>query len=551
MLLPKTKPALDTRQKPGIVVDIDVLYQMQRGINQLVDALKPTLGPLPRLVAVERALRTKSPELLDSGGDLARRIIDLPNITENVGAMMVRGMVWKLHERVGDGTVTAAILFQSLYNQGMTYLAAGGNPMRLRTALEEGSAIIVEHLDRMTFPVCGENQLVGIAMSVCGDAQLAKILADVFHVIGEYGALEIRAGQRKTSYHEFVQGSYWSGGLWSSVGNIQRVEEEKAGILVTDLPIEDPHELVHALKAANEANLNRLFIISPQISPKVLAIFAKSRESDVLQIFPVRISETTTGLPHQHLEDIAILTGGQVLLSIAGFTWQSIKSDQIGRARRIWADKDYFGVIGGNADALKLRQQLNTLYRSYQNAEDQIIRESALLRIGKLRGGATIVHVGGDTESEAKYQEQVVKRTVSTLRAAIQSGGLPGGGVVLFSLSAMMQEMAKQTDSFDSSAGFRMLGVALEAPIRMLLQNAGIEPAPPLRNICEANYQVGYDLLSDEIIPLDKFQVFDVADVVKNAVQLAIHQVGLALTINTIIHRREPPQMHVPDGGGN
>ena len=201
-------------QKPGIAFEPDCRYNFQAGVNQLLNAIRPTLGPYPRYVAIEELSsdKNKPPEILDNGGLIARRIIEISGADADVGAMFVRQMLWRLHETVGDGTATAAVLFQTIYNEGLRYLAAGGNAMLLRRHLESGLRLILTELERLTTPVAGQKQLAQIARTVCYDPPLAEMLGEIFDIIGEYGRLELRSGRSRSLEREYFEGMYWEWG---------------------------------------------------------------------------------------------------------------------------------------------------------------------------------------------------------------------------------------------------------------------------------------------------------------------------------------------------
>jgi chaperonin GroEL len=263
------------RAKTRRVVFQPAAYRgMQRGINQMVDAIRPTLGPRPRVVAIDRVLDDKMPELLDNGGVIARRIIQLANRDEDVGAMFIREVLWQLHDQVGDGTATAAVLFQSVYNEGIRYLAAGGNAPRLRTYLEKGLHAILNHLTSMSTPVEGKARLAQVAQSICHDPPLAEMLGEIFDIIGQYGRLEIRSGRTRGLEREYVEGMYWERGLVSRemITDPQRVksEFEDAALLISDLDIEEPQQLFPALELAIRSNMRALLIVAGKMSDKVI-----------------------------------------------------------------------------------------------------------------------------------------------------------------------------------------------------------------------------------------------------------------------------------------
>ena len=272
-------------QTPEVIFQPRTAQGFQGGIHKIVSSIRPSLGPYSRTVAIERATGSdRSPELLDSGGVIARRIIELPNPDENAGAMFLRAALWNLHEREGDGVATAAILFQTIFDEGLKYIAAGGNAMTLRRHLEKGMILIIEALDKMVVPVSGAKALTGVAKTVCHDHELAAALGNIINIIGEYGVLEIRAGHGRGVERELISGSYWPGPLLSKKMITDPFKNrsvfEDSAILITDLEIEEPQELVPVLRVAVEAQLTRLVIMCSKASEAVLGLIFQSKEAE-------------------------------------------------------------------------------------------------------------------------------------------------------------------------------------------------------------------------------------------------------------------------------
>ena len=303
------------KQTPETVFQPRTARGFQGGINKIVDAIRPSLGPFPRAVAIARATTTRSPEILDSGGIIARRIISLPNRDEDAGAMYIRGVLRNLHERVGDGVATAAVLFQTVFNQGLKYIAAGGSPMTLRSYLEQGADIIANALDGLTQPIAGTEALIGVAQTVCHDRALAETLGNLISIVGEDGWLEIRAGRGRDIDHELIAGSYWPGALVSKAmiydTGRSRTVFENAAILITDLAIDSPQELVPVIQAAVEARASRLVVMCSNISEQAQAILLQSRKSDKLQIIGVKTPGLRSDVQMTSMLDMAALTGGK------------------------------------------------------------------------------------------------------------------------------------------------------------------------------------------------------------------------------------------------
>jgi chaperonin GroEL len=271
---------------------------MQNGINQLVNAIRPTLGPLPRMVAIDRLIDNKAPELLDNGGIIARRIFELQDRNADMGAMYLRHLLWRIHETVGDGTATTAVLFQTIFNEGVPYIVAGGNAMMLRRHLEAGMHLILDELEQMTIPLQGQEKLVQMARSVCYDPSLAKTLGEIFDYIGAYGRLEIRTGRSREIRREYVEGSYWNSKrlINTQSGTPANVKTElpDASILIGDINIDDPRDLSTILGMAQKASLSNLVIVANSVSDAGLGLLHRVNQvSKAFKVIAAKVPGTS------------------------------------------------------------------------------------------------------------------------------------------------------------------------------------------------------------------------------------------------------------------
>ena len=261
---------MTAQRVPSVVFQPQTHRGMQQGVNQLVEVVRPTLGPCPRVVAVENVLRHKSPELLDSAGLISRRLIELPGRSADTGAMLLRHVLWKVHDEVGDATATAAVLFHAIYNRGLTYLAAGGNAIQLRRYLERGLTEILAELDRQTLPLAGQARLAHLAESLCFDPPLAQLLGEIFDIVGEYGQVDIRRGHGRALERSYVEGVFWPGGVLSQLmldaALATRVDMTNPAILITDLDLEDPRALMLVLEPAMDQQIRSLIIVANKLS---------------------------------------------------------------------------------------------------------------------------------------------------------------------------------------------------------------------------------------------------------------------------------------------
>jgi len=511
----------------------------------MVDAVRPTLGPRPRIVAIDRILDKKMPEMLDNGGVIARRIIQLADRDEDVGAMFVREMLWTLHDQVGDGTATAAILLQSVYNSGIRYLASGGNATRLQHHLEQGMHLILDELGRMTVRVNSPDRLAQVAQSICYDPSLSKMLGEIFDIIGEYGRLEIRPGRGREDEREYVEGMYWERGLVSRemITNQQqlRAEFQDGAILISNLDIKEPQHIFPALEVALRNNIRTLLIVAGEISEAAIGFLLANKRPDKFQVIAVKTPGWGEEEQAWAMEDLAILAGGRPFVKTAGDTFNQIKPEHFGRARRVWADRRNFGIIGGKGDPRALRQHIATLRAAYAETEDVALRDKLLQRVGKLLGGSATLWVGGATELEIEERQEVAKRTAAAMRGAIMEGVVPGGGVALLACRPVLQRQLEASTDSDARAAYRILLEAIEAPTRAIVANAGYDPSEVMAHIKLAGPGHGFDVTTGQVVDVSEAGIYDATSVQKAAVYAAIASAGLALTIDVLVHRKEQP----------
>ncbi|HEU4326178.1 MAG TPA: TCP-1/cpn60 chaperonin family protein [Roseiflexaceae bacterium] len=530
---------------PGVVFEARARAGMQRGVNQLVDAVRPTLGPRPRIVAVEHTFRHNTPELLDCAGVIARRIIALPDRDADMGAMLLRNLLWRVHEEAGDATATAAVLFQAVFNRGVQCLAAGSDAMRLRRHLERGASAILEELDRQTLPIQGKDQLAQLAESLCFDEALAGILGEVVDIVGEHGSIEIRTGHGRTTERLYIEGACWPGGALAQqlLADQTRLRSDLGDvhILISDLDLDDPRLLMPLLTAAMQQGLHSVLLVAASLSDTTLAmLLAANRDPERFCVAAVRTPGAGLAEQAEAMEDLALLTGGRRLLKAAGDRLGGLALADLGRARRAWADRSRLGIIGGKGDPLALRRQIASLKAALASADSPLRRTALRERVGRLGGGSAVVTIGGSTESEITLREERARRACGLLRSALGEGVLPGGGAALLACrDRLRRELASGTDG-EAQLAWRILLRAVEEPLRTIAGNAGYDPTAVLALLQETPAGAGFDARSGLIGDQAVAGIYDVAAAQKLAVRTAITGAATALTVGTLVHTRKP-----------
>jgi chaperonin GroEL len=491
------------------------------------------------------------PEILDVGGTIARRIVQISDRDADVGAMLVRQMLWELHEDVGDGTATAAVLFQSIYNAGVRYITAGGNAMILRRHLEDALRVVLDTLGDMAVPVEGKEELAEIAESICYDPPLADMLGEIFDIIGEYGRLEVRKGRGRGLQREYLEGMYWEEGvlsrnlLFSKDG--VRTDLQNTAILISDFEVKDPRPLAPIVRWAVENEPSSLLIIAKELPKIAMGLLTRvSEASDDFKAIAVKTPGVLKQSQVAALRDLAFLTGGRAFTEAAGHTLDSVKPAALGRARRTWATRSHFGIIGGQGDPRALREHIKELRESFERVEEKGERRELRQRIGKLMGGSATLHVGGITEVEVEERKDLAKRTADAMRAAIRGGALPGGGVAFLACRSSLRERLERSTEADERAAYRMLLDAVETPIRTVVSNAGYDASEVLARLKLAGPGHGFDVRTGEIVEVVEAGIRDVANVQKRAVESAVRTAALALTVDVMVHRKNPEKAVTP-----
>ncbi len=325
----------------GVTKQPQSYRHLLRGVDKLVKAIQPTLGPLPRLVAVTSVQSDRSPELIDDGGVIARRIIQLPDRDEDIGAMYVRHLLWRMREDCGDGTATTAVMFNEVLQQGVRYIVNGGNAMPLRGYLEKAARLVYDELAKMSRPVEGKPMLVHMAESICYDPAMAAMLGEIFETIGEYGHFELRSGNSRGLAYEYTEGAYWEGMLHSKamINDLaeNRAHLEDAAVLVTDFVIDDLHHLVRMITEAKKAGKTALMLVCSTISEACIGFLTMESTRAVLPVFAVNAPYSRQDYQMAAIEDIGVLTGAIPMTRQAGETLE------FGPRRKFWAGAQCVG----------------------------------------------------------------------------------------------------------------------------------------------------------------------------------------------------------------
>lgn len=533
--------------QPKVIHQPQTQRALKRGISTLTQAVAPTLGPLPRRSVTQNLDKL---ELLDDGGLIARRIIALPESDDDVGAMLLRQVLWRMRQHTGDGAATTAVLYEQIYNEGLRFIAAGADPMRLRGRLTEALPRLIERLRAETRYLSNEEELRAAAFSVCYDEEMSRILGEVLYTIGPQGQVDVREGHGRGMEYNYVAGCYWKGGAQSKEmlrGSHRQVAElHDASILVTDMEIEEPAEMAPLMQLALRCGIKELLLIVASISEKGLSLALDKRLSDKILTVVATIDEFHPADLHQAQADISLLTGGRPILLQAGESLDTVKQSDFGQARWIWADDKHFGFASGKGNPQTIRDQARRLRQTYRETDDDDTRARALNRLGKLSGGLATVYVGGIAKEEIRQRKDLAERTIRTLRGAAGGGVIPGGGVALAACRDWLLAEADCCDELEGRAACFILAHATEAPARSLLENAGYDPSEILAQLTPGERNGGFDVMQGAFVDVDAAGIVDVAEVQVEALRHAVSSAALALTVDVLVLHRDPETMTEP-----
>ncbi len=536
---------LTRKQTPGVVFQPQVHRKLQQGIQTFVNALRPTLGPVSGGVAIDHINNTKDlPEFLDDGGTIARRIIELPNRDEDMGAMLLRSMLVRQKESVGDGTVTAAILLEAIFSAGIRYIAAGGNAMLVRRQLEKMLPTILEEVDRASFRLDSTESLVNMAYSLCHDKEIAQKIGEVFDLLGKHGRLEVREGYGRDLHHDYVQGTYYYAGAFSRAffGNDihTRIDLYNTSIFLCDYTIEDHKDLFPVMKAAHDARVESLIIIARGLSEKAVGMLTTNNKMDSFTAIAVKLPGTNESDKIAAIEDLSLLTGATPYLKITGGTLKNVSVNDFGKARHMWADLRTFGIVGGRGDKRKLRKHIQRLKDKYPLIKDYEDQKRLNKRIGNLLGGSATLWLGGHSETEISAKKNLIEHTIQIMRQASEQGVVHGGGMMFLRISNKLKLQYDEARDTDERAVCRILLEAFDTPIRTLYKNAGYDPGEIIGQIQHQELESAFDVETGQYVHLCQFRIYDSTDTLKTTIRNAVSTAALMLTIDSLIHRSNP-----------
>jgi len=519
-----------------------------RGVNQLADAVKVTLGPKGRNVVLDK--KFGSPLITKDGVTVAKEI-DLKDPLENMGAQMVREVASKTSDTAGDGTTTATVLAQAIYREGAKNVAAGANPMDIKRGIEKAVEGLTAELQKMSKPVSG-NMVAQVGMiSANNDETIGKIIAEAMDKVGKDGVITVEEAKTLETSLEVAEGMQFDRGYLSAyfVTDPERMEVvlENPVILIHEKKISGMKDLLPVLEQV--ARLGRpLLIIAEDIEGEALATLVVNKLRGTLQAAAVK----APGFGDRRkamLEDIAVLTGGKAITEDLGLKLENLKIDDLGTAKKITIDKDNTTIIEGAGSSAAIEGRVKQLRTQVEDTTSDYDREKLQERLAKLVGGVAIIKVGAATETEMKEKKARVEDAMHATKAAVEEGIVAGGGVALLRASKVLADL---TLGGDQQIGVNIVARAIEEPMRWIASNAGQEGSIVVQHVREMKDDEGFNALTDTYENLVKAGVIDPAKVVRSALQNAASIASLLLTTEALICEipEEKKEAQMPGGGG-
>jgi chaperonin GroEL len=526
----------------------DARRALERGVNILADAVKVTLGPKGRYVVLDK--KFGAPTITNDGVTIAREI-EVEDVFENQGAQLVREVATATNDVAGDGTTTATVLAQAIVREGLKNVAAGANPMGLKRGIETSVEAVVENLKSQSKQVSGKEDIARVATVSSRDREIGDVIADAIEKVGKDGVVNVEEGQTLGLELEFTEGMQFDKGYLSPymVTDAERMEAvlEDPYILVANQKIGAVKDLLPVLEQVIQQG-RPLLIVAEDVEGESLATIVVNKLRGTFQAVAVK-APGFGDRRKRMLEDIAILTGAEVITEEMGLKLENTKVSQLGRARRVVVDKDSTTLIDGAGDPEAIKARIKQIKAEIESTDSDFDREKLQERLAKLSGGVAVVKVGASTETEMKEKKHRVEDALQAARAALEEGQVPGGGVALINAAdAVKDDVLKSLDG-DEATGAKIILRALEEPLRQLATNAGLEGSIAVANVRSAQTGYGLNIDTGEVEDLLKSGIGDPTMVTRSALQNAASIAKNILTTEAIV-AEAPEKAGAAMGGG-
>ncbi|KAB8331838.1 chaperonin GroEL [Scytonema tolypothrichoides VB-61278] len=532
-----------------IIYNENARRALERGMDILAEAVAVTLGPKGRNVVLEK--KFGAPQIINDGVTIAKEI-ELEDHVENTGVALIRQAASKTNDAAGDGTTTATVLAHAVVKEGLRNVAAGANAILLKRGIDKATNFLVDKIKEHARPVEDSKAIAQVgSISAGNDEEVGQMIAEAMDKVGKEGVISLEEGKSMTTELEITEGMRFDKGYISPyfATDPERMEAifDEPFILLTDKKIALVQDLVPVLEQVARAG-RPLVIIAEDIEKEALATLVVNRLRGVLNVAAVK----APGFGDRRkamLEDIGILTGGQVVTEDAGLKLDNTKLDSLGKARRITITKDNTTIVAeGNEAGVKAR--IDQIRRQIEETESSYDKEKLQERLAKLAGGVAVVKVGAATETEMKDRKLRLEDAINATKAAVEEGIVPGGGTTLAHLAPALEEWANSNLKAEELTGALIVARALAAPLKRIAENAGQNGAVIAERVKEKDFNIGYDAAKNEFVDLFEAGIVDPAKVTRSALQNAASIAGMVLTTECIVVDKPEPKDNAPAGAG-
>jgi chaperonin GroEL len=516
-----------------ICFDIDVRKKMETGVNKLADTVKVTIGPKGRNVVLDKSYG--APVITNDGVTIAKEI-ELEDRFENMGAQLVKEVATKTNDVAGDGTTTATVLAQALIQEGMKNIAAGANPIILRKGMKKASDVVVDSLEKMSQPVTGKTHIAKVAAISAGNEEVGEMIADAMEKVGNNGVISVEESKTMNTEIDVVEGMQFDNGYLS--GYMCDDKEKMAAnmdnpyILITDKKISNIQDILPLLEGVMRAG-KELLIIAEDVEGEALTTLILNRLRGTLKVVAVKAPGYGDNRKEM-LKDIAILTGGQVISEELGMQLKDTRMEMLGRAKSVKVTKDNTTIVDGEGAKGDIEDRIASLRRMADETTSDYDREKIAERIAKLGGGVAVIRIGAATETEMKEAKYRMEDALNATRAAVSEGIIAGGGSAYIHAQSEVEKLADTLEG-DEKTGALIVAKALEAPLRTIVENAGLEGAVVVNKVKEQKAGIGFDAIHETYVDMMDAGIIDPVKVTKNALTNAVSISATLLTTEAAV----------------
>ena len=506
---------------------------LERGVNQLADTVRVTLGPKGRNVVLAKPYG--APLITNDGVTIAKEI-ELEDGFENMGAQLIREVASRTNDVAGDGTTTATVLAQAMVNAGMKNLAAGANPIVLRKGMKKATDKAVEAIASMSKPVEGKEQIAKVAAVSSGDEEVGKLVADAMEKVSKDGVITIEESKTMKTELDLVEGMQFDRGYISAymATDMDKMEAtlDNPYILITDKKISNIQELLPLLEQIVQSG-SKLLIIAEDIEGEALTTLIVNKLRGTFSVAAVK-APGYGDRRKEMLQDIAILTGGQVISDELGLDLKEATLEQLGRAKSVKVQKESTVIVDGEGDKESIKARVNQIKGQIEETTSEFDREKLQERLAKLAGGVAVVRVGAATETEMKEAKLRMEDALAATKAAVEEGIIAGGGSAYIHTTKVLQELVDTLEG-DEKTGAQIIMKALEAPLFHIAANAGLEGSVIINKVKESEVGIGFDAYKEEYVDMVKAGILDPAKVTRSALQNATSVASTLLTTESVV----------------